>query len=93
MNVVNNVLEIPDAREFIIKDCHRLPASKGRRPLIFKLNSMLDKQKIWDHIAKLKSYNQHRDENTAIFIEMNHLPRKLHKDKQSLLNNCSRKRY
>ena len=84
--VLNNVLKVPDANNIVIRDCHRLPSSKGRRPIIFKLNSMFDKQRIWNCIFKLQEYNEGQDDNNKLYIEMNHLPSKLQNDKKSLLN-------
>ena len=84
--VLANVLEIPDAHLISIRNAHRLPASKGRAPLIFKLNSMYDKDKIWSNINKLKLFNDSQLTNaTKIYIDMTNLPQKLQKDKKSLL--------
>ena len=87
MMVLNNILKVPNATNIVIKDCHRLPSSKGRRPIIFKLNSMFDKQRIWNCIFKLNEYNDTKDPDNKLYIEMNHLPSKLQKDKKSLLDN------
>ena len=87
VKVFSSVLNIDDAENINIINAHRLPkgSAKRRRPLIVKLSSMFDKKKIWDNITKLNQFNRGKTEERKIFIEMNHLPEKLKKDKDSLL--------
>ena len=85
-DTLTNVLQIPNADRIVIRNAHRLPAVKGRSPIIFKLNSMYDKQLIWDNISKLNTYNDNQLTNTTkVFIDMYNLPPKLQRDKKSLL--------
>ena len=86
-DILSNVLEIPDAVSIVIKNAHRLPSSRGVEPLIFKLNSIYDKDVIWKHIGKLKAFNERQPSNASkIHIDMFNLPPKLQLDKKSLLN-------
>ena len=86
-NILKNVLKIPRADSIGIADAHRLNASKGRRPLIFKLQTLVDKKKIWDHIANIKIYNTQQTDEEKLKIDMIHLPEKLSRDKSDLWAN------
>ena len=87
-SILNTVLKIPDAHKIIIRDAHRLPTRKQgeRKPLIFKLSTMIDKNKIWEYLPNLAAHNEGRDFEEKIFIDMNNLPAKLARDKAELLN-------
>ena len=82
--VLANVLKIRGGRNIVIKNAHRIPASKGVKPIIFKVNTMCDKQLIWDHLSNLKTYNESQPDNSKIYIDMNNLPAKLNRDKKTL---------
>ena len=86
-NILKNVLKIPRADSIGLADAHRLNASKGRRPLIFKLQTLVDKKKIWDHIANIKIYNTQQTDEEKLKIDMIHLPEKLSRDKSDLWAN------
>ena len=86
--VLQNVLKINDVDTIKFVNAHRLPGKDKNRPtLIFKLCSMFDKQRIWDNIEKLTTYNLNRPDEEKIYIDMNHLPKKLREDKKSLFIN------
>ena len=46
--VLSDVLKIRGSKNMVIKNAYRLPASKGVKPIIFKINTLCDKQLIWD---------------------------------------------
>ena len=86
LEVLEKVLQIYDANDFIIRNAHRLPGKAGKCPsLIFKISTMFEKQKIWDKIKLLNNYNNSKEDNEKIFIDMIHLPKKLKDDKNDLL--------
>ena len=82
--VLKTVLRIPRADSIGIADAHRLYASKGRRPIILKLQTLVDKNKIWDCIANIKVYNEQQTISEKLKIDMVHLPEKLSRDKADL---------
>ena len=84
--VLKHVLKLDEADTMVIADAHRLPAKKGRRPLIFKLASLVDKNKLWKNVKNTKEYNNGKDEADVIKIDMVHLPKKLSTDKFDLLD-------
>ena len=85
-DVLTNVLQINDAGQIGIADAHRLPTSKGRSPLIFKLRSMTDKDLIWKNIMHVKTFNNKQaNNNNKVYVNMHHYPAKLQRDKASLL--------
>ena len=86
VETLQNALLLNEADSINIRNCHRLPGTHGKRlPLIFKVSTMFEKDLIWDHIANLKTYNNTRQDDDKIFVDMNHLPKKLKADKLSLL--------
>ena len=86
--ILNTLLKIPDAHQIIIRDAHRLLTRKPgtRKPLIFKLTTMMDKNKIWEYLPNLVAHNEGRDFMEKIFIDMNNLPAKLARDKAELMD-------
>lgn len=85
VDTLQNVLQLQDADSINIRNCHRLPGTHGKRlPLIFKVSTMFEKDKIWDHIQNIKTYNDTREDDDKVFIDMVHLPKKLKADKLSL---------
>ena len=93
--VLEEVFGIEDARETIsLSTAHRLPTTSAGacRPLIFKLSYLSDKSILWDAITNVKDYNQHRDDNQKIRVQMVQLPPKLARDKQSLLTDYMKAR-
>ena len=84
-DVLDNAFGI-DPKTIDIAEAHRLPAKsgKGRKPLIFKLTSMLHKDILWDHLQNVKTYNDKQKEGEKISVNMTHLPSKLMKDKDDL---------
>ena len=70
-----------------ISDAHRLPLSAngtGPRPLILKLQKLLDKKLIADNLKNLKSFNKDKPVGSRVFIELDHLPQKWRDDKRLL---------
>lgn len=92
--VFKDVLKIENVNSMKFAAVHRLPASEGKRPpIIARLRSKFDKQAIWDKIKTLNTYNnKQKDDSTKIYMEMNHLPRKLQQDKKSLLDDFKKAR-
>ena len=85
-SVLKDILRIEDADAIVIANCHRLPGKDSKRlPLIFKLASMFDKDKIWKNLNNLSIYNNDQDDDHKVFIQMNHLPKKLKDDRDELL--------
>lgn len=85
--VLRDVLLIEDAESIAIRNCHRLPGKEAKRlPLIFKLQYMSDKDLIWKNLKNLSEYNDGRPEKEQIQIQMTHLPKKLKKDRDALLD-------
>ena len=85
-DILRNVLQIDDPDFINIANAHRLPGKNEKRlPLIFKLTTMFDKKKIWNNIKNLNAFNNGKDDKEKIFIQMNHLPKKLMDDRKSLL--------
>lgn len=84
--VLGDVLKIRGAKTgMVIKNAHRIAASHGIKPIIFKVNTMCDKQLIWDHIDNLKTYNDEQEtDRTKIYIDLKNYPAKLNRDKKSL---------
>ena len=82
--VLKDVLKVPRSESIIIADAHRLYTNKGRRPLIFKLTTLVDKSKIWDCIQNIKTYNAQQIDSEKLKIDMVHLPEKLSRDKSDL---------
>ena len=83
--VLEKCFGLPNARSSIpLSTAHRLPATKGRSPLIFKLGKLSDKQTLWDNISHIKSFNNSREEGEKLSIQMEQLPKKLAHDKSSL---------
>ena len=87
-SVLNTVLNIPDVNKIVIKNAHRLPSKnkEGRKPLIFKLSTQMDKDIIWRHLPALVTYNAGRAFKDKVFIDMNNLPAKLARDRAELLD-------
>ena len=84
--VISDVLKIRGGKNIIIKNAHRIPSSQPVKPIIFKVNTMCDKQLIWDHLSNLNTYNEaQQSDRSKVFIDMNNLPAKLNRDKKSLL--------
>lgn len=87
VETLEKCLEMYDAENINIRNAHRLPGKKGKRlPLIFKVSTMFEKHKIWENIANLKDFNEGKADEEKVYIEMNHLPKKLKADKDSLLD-------
>ena len=85
-DILRNVLQIDDPDFINIANAHRLPGKNEKRlPLIFKLTTMFDKKKIWNNIKNLNAFNSGKDDKDKIFIQMNHLLKKLMDDRKSLL--------
>ena len=85
-SVLSNVLKIPNANNIVIADAHRLYKESGRKPLIFKLAKMTDKNKIWDHLRTLQAYNHDHNPDAKVYLNMNNLPAKLARDRKELLD-------
>ena len=61
--VLEKCFGLLNARSSIpLSTAHRLPATKGRSPLIFKLGKLSDKQTLWDNISHIKAFNNSREE-------------------------------
>ena len=86
LNFMKDGLKIEDPTSIAVVDAHRLPQKpiyrKGkrvRRPLIVKLTSVQDKNKIFGHAKNLKVFNQTRSDSNLIHEESvyisDHLPR------------------
>ena len=71
-----------------ITHAHRLPkgGSVNCRPLIIKVASMFEKEKLWKKIRNVGTYNDGKESAEKRYVEMLHLPKKLFKDKMSLKN-------
>ena len=84
--ILETVFGITNARTDIhIVTAHRLPSSKpGRKPRIFKLACMSDKEVLWANIKHVKTYNDSVGANSKVHIQMIQLPSKLAHDKASL---------
>ena len=87
-DLLGNVFGIDNPNIINISEAHRLPtkSSEGRKPLIFKLTSMLHKDILWDHLPNVKKYNEGKPKSDKISINMTHLPSKLVKDKDDLMD-------
>ena len=84
-----NILKIDNGHDIGISDAHRLAVSgkyKGQRPpaLIFKLIRLLEKRVIAKHLSNLKAHNAKLPTGNKIFVNLNHLPMELEKDRKSL---------
>ena len=81
--VIKDVLLVDDIE---ITHAHRLPkgGSATSRPLIFKVKSMLEKDKLWQNIKNVVKYNDGKSVNDKRYVEMQHLPKKLFVDKMTL---------
>ena len=91
--VLENCFNLPNARSTIpLSTAHRLPSTKGRQPLIFKLSKLSDKQILWDNIKQVKVFNNSRPDEEKLSIQMVQLPRKLAHDKSSLQNGYDKAR-
>ena len=84
--ILRDVFGIDNPGRVNVCEAHRLPtkSGEGRKPLIFKLTSMLHKDILWDHLSNVKLYNESVHVNEKISINMTHLPAKLLKDKEDL---------
>ena len=84
--ILADVFRLDNPNGINVCEAHRLPnkSGKGRKPLIFKLTSMVHKDILWRHISNAKLYNDAVTENERISINMTHLPAKLSKDKEDL---------
>ena len=82
--VMKEVLKIDD--EVNITHAHRLPkgGSDSCRPLIVKVASMFDKDKLWKKVGNVRAYNEGKEDGNKRYVEMMHLPNKLFIDKMSL---------
>ena len=82
--VLKDVLKIDDVVE--ITHAHRLPngGSELRRPLIIKVASMFEKDKLWKNIKNVNAYNDGKLDTDKRYVELTHLPKKLFVDKMSL---------
>ena len=54
-------------------------------PLIFRVGSMCLKRKISDNLKELSNYNAGKEKKDKVFVELEHLPERLRKDKKLLL--------
>ena len=84
-DTLKTVFKIREADDIIIADAHRIPGrSAGPRDLIFRVTQMIHKQLIWDNLSVLTAYNTYQAKEGKVYIDMNHLPSKLVRDKMSL---------
>ena len=93
--VLEEVLGIENARTTIkLSTAHRLPTTVlgARRPLIFKLANLSDKEILWSNIKNVKVYNNDVIDSEKIHVQMVQLPAKLAHDKQSLLTDFMKAR-
>ena len=95
---LRDTLEISDAADIQILDCHRLPQfiSEKRslrstanepskpRPVIIKLASILDKNLIFKHTTNLKNANKAREKGLKYYVS-EHLPKRMFEQKKSLM--------
>lgn len=86
--VIENVFGIEQASSKIpLVTAHRLPTTSGKRPpLIFKLAKLSDKEKLWNNISNVKTFNELLVDAHKVFVQMTQLPAKLAHDKASLLD-------
>ena len=82
-----------DSDDINVVDIHRLPQTplrirgkKVNRPIIVKLDSMMEKSKIFRNLKRLKSYNDLRklDNKSSIFVT-DHLPKVFLEQKKLLM--------
>ena len=83
-DVLENVFKIQEPVE--ITHAHRLPVggSENCRPLIIKVKSMMEKDKLWRAIGNVAKYNKDipdDEKEKRRYVEMMDLPKKLFKDK------------
>ena len=90
---LNVALKVEDADKIKIIDAHRMPMNplnrkqprssreNKSRPIIFKLDTMFDKEKIDLCLKNLKGYNEGRD--LKVYVT-NHLPREMQAQKAAL---------
>ena len=91
-SVIRDVLKVEESVE--ITHAHRLPkgGSALRRPLIIKVASMFEKDKLWSKIKNVQLFNDGKEKEDKIYVEMVHLPNKLFIDKMSLKDDFKRKK-
>ena len=84
--ILADVFRLDNPNAIHVCEAHRLPtkSGKGRKPLIFKLSSMVHKDILWNHLPNVKAYNSAVTDGEKITINMTHLPTKLSKDKEDL---------
>ena len=82
--VIKDVLKVKE--EVNITHAHRLPSggTADSKPLIIKLASMMEKDKLWKNIGNVSKFNEDKEATEKRYVEMNHLPKKLFLDKMSL---------
>ena len=88
LQLVNNVLrDVFKVNNYNIRIAvaHRLGKKNvnGRRPIIFKLADLKQKQTLWKNIANITVYND-ANPTQKVFVEMTQIPKKLGNDKKSL---------
>ena len=83
---LRDMVRIDEADTCLIADCHRLRTYSGRmpQPLIFRVGSMSIKRKIANNLKNLSTYNANLDKKDKVFVELDHLPERLKKDKKIL---------
>ena len=83
---LRDMVRIDEADTCLIADCHRLRTYSGRmpQPLIFRVGSMSIKRKIANNLKNLSTYNANLDKKDKVFVELDHLPERLKKDKKLL---------
>ena len=82
-----------DSNKIKVVDMHRLPqiplmkkGKKVNRPIIAKLDSVLDKSIIFNNLKRLKSYNDQRkmDKKSTVYVT-EHLPKAFLEQKKLLM--------
>ena len=88
--------KIDDPTSIAVVDAHRIPQRptyhNGKRicrPVIVKLATMLDKNKIFGHMKNLKSFNEIR-ESTLLHDKSNHLPKEFVLQRKRLYPNIKK---
>ena len=87
---LENVLKIERAADIVIVDAHRLNVAQRNRnrprPLIFKLLVMKDIRLKADNLKQLSTFNANLAKEKKFFVDLDHLPVNMQRDKMSLLN-------
>ena len=84
---LQNALKL-DVTNFVIVDAHRLRVKKPKAgrplPLIFKVATMEQKRLIAKGLVNLKELNKDVEKHARVWVDLDHLPESMQKDKSAL---------